>query len=163
MNTDKRIVLSVRIRVHPWPKNSIEPFLDRRWLHLPRHLPNHPARYNSLAALVPLNASFYRHIKKQRLDLTPIPARQLDIRPTLPARQMRRVNIRHRTPRLQTLPDQVSDGREHSGMDGLIFRIIGDQAPDFIGRNRVPTAALQISRFAGSRQANRDDDLHYTA
>src|ERR1035438_8043834 len=108
--------LSVSIRVHPWPNNSVETFLDHRWLHDPRHPADSLFRHHTLAAFITHDTNFNRRIEEERVNRRSIPPRQPDVRPTLPAGQVRRVHVRHRTPYRQALPDQIADSREHARM-----------------------------------------------
>lgn len=137
MATDKHG--SVLICVHLWLDRSYasETFLLRRRDQAARHFTNGRLRNDAIAGLIAGDASLDRNVEEEGFERAAVVLGELQVGFSLPRRQMSGVDIGDRTAGGDALPNEIANGGEDAGVHGLIVRVVGDEAADFVRRDRI--------------------------
>lgn len=132
-----------------WPDlvHAIETLLLRRRDQAARHVENSGLGNDAAARLITGDAGFDGNIEEESFELAAVALGELHIGFSLPWRQMSGVHVCERSAGCQALPDEIANGGEDAGVHGLIQRVVGDEAADFVRRDRVHAQASEISGF----------------
>jgi hypothetical protein len=148
------MIADIRCHCSSDHENAGEPLFHSGNHQAFRHFRDFVVRNDSSTFAISAAAFFDRDVEKNRLYVTIIKVGQLDVRASLPGREIRSVNVGYRTAEFDSLLQKIAKNAKDPTMNFLICRIVRQEFANMVAGQGRCTELVYVGRLAGSWQTD---------